>query len=138
MILRGNPGTGKNHLAIAIARVIADQGYTALLLTVGELIARVRATWSRDSPETEDDVVRRFADVDLLVLDEIGRQHGSESERLTLFQVIDGRYRLMRPTVVITNLPADQIPDYLGVAAYDRLREGGGRMIHFDWASYRR
>ncbi|MHB1185069.1 MAG: ATP-binding protein [Desulfobulbia bacterium] len=137
MVLRGNVGTGKNHLACAIARQISPQGYSSILLTVSEIIQRIRATWDRQSPETETEIIERFADVNLLILDEVGRQYGSEAERITLFQVIDARYRAMRPTMVISNLLPTEIIDYLGRAAYDRLRENDGILVNFDWESHR-
>ena len=137
MVLRGNVGTGKNHLACAIARQISPQGYSSVLLTVSEIIQRIRATWDRQSPETETEIIERFADVNLLILDEVGRQYGSEAEKITLFQVIDARYRAMRPTMVISNLLPTEIIDYLGRAAYDRLRENDGILVNFDWESHR-
>jgi len=139
MVLRGNVGTGKNHLACAIARQVSKQGYSSLLLTVGEAIQRIRATWDRDrqSPETHTEIIERFADVNLLILDEIGRQYGSEAERINLFEVIDARYRAMRPTIIISNLPPAEISTYLGGAAYDRLRENDGILVNFDWESHR-
>lgn len=137
LVLRGSIGTGKNHLACAIARQVNEQGYTCLLLTVAEIIQRVRATWDRQTEETQAEITSRFGDVDLLILDEVGRQYGSESEKIILFQVIDTRYRAMRPTIVLSNLSPGEISDYLGGAAYDRLRENGGKLVNFDWASYR-
>lgn len=144
MVLRGNVGTGKNHLACAIARQVSSkQGYSSLLLTVAEAIQRIRATWGdrdRQSPqstETHTEIIERFADVNLLILDEVGRQYGSDAERINLFEVIDARYRAMRPTMVISNLLPAEIIDYLGRAAYDRLRENGGILVNFDWESHR-
>lgn len=138
MVLRGNVGTGKNHLACAVARQVSEQeGFSSLLLTVAEIIQRIRATWDRQSTETEAEIIERFAGVDLLILDEVGRQYGTEAERITLFQVIDARYRAMRPTMVISNLLPGEITEYLGDAAYDRLRENGGRLVNFDWFSHR-
>lgn len=137
MVLRGNVGTGKNHLACAIARQISTQGYSSILLTVSEIIQRIRATWDRQSPETEKEIIERFADENLLILDEVGRQYGSEAERITLFQVIDARYRAMRPTIIISNLLPTEISGYLGGAAYDRLRENDGILVNFDWESHR-
>jgi DNA replication protein DnaC len=137
LVLRGNIGTGKNHLACAIARQVSEQGYSCLMLTVAEIIQRIRATWDRQTEETQAEITSRFGDVDLLILDEVGRQYGSESEKIILFQVIDARYRAMRPTIVLSNLAPEEIADYLGAAAYDRLRENGGKLVHFDWASYR-
>jgi len=138
MVLRGNVGTGKNHLACAIARQVSEKGgHSSLLLTVSEIIQRIRATWNRQSAETETEIIERFAGVGLLILDEVGRQYGSEAEEITLFQVIDARYRAMRPTMVISNLLPREIGEYLGDAAYDRLRENGGRLVNFDWLSFR-
>lgn len=137
LVLRGNIGTGKNHLACAIARQVSEQGYSCLMLTVAEIIQRIRATWDRQTEETQAEITSRFGDIDLLILDEVGRQYGSESEKIILFQVIDARYRAMRPTIVLSNLAPQEIADYLGAAAYDRLRENGGKLVHFDWASYR-
>jgi DNA replication protein DnaC len=138
MVLRGNVGTGKNHLACAIARQVSAQGYSSLLLTVSEAIQRIRVTWGdRQSPETHAEIIERFADVNLLILDEVGRQYGSEAERINIFEVIDARYRAMRPTMVLSNLLPAQIIECLGRAAYDRLRENDGILVNFDWESHR-
>lgn len=139
LILRGKPGTGKNHLAVAITKRVLAQGHTALHATAYEIICRIRETWGRRQPgdQTEQDVTRALGEVDLLVIDEVGRQYGTEGEQIHLFHVIDHRYRLMKPTIVISNKEPDEIRAYLGEAAYDRLREGGGQMVHFDWESHR-
>lgn len=138
LILRGNPGTGKNHLAAAITRAVMESGWTVLNVTAYELIGRIRETWrgGRDG-ETEASVVKRFASADLLIIDEVGRQFGTEGERIPLFNVIDQRYRLKLPTVILSNCTPQAIRECLGEAAYDRLREGGGQLVNFDWPSYR-
>lgn len=136
LILRGNPGTGKNHLATAITRRVMEAGWSVLNVTAYELIGRIRETW-RDRSESEADVTARFGTADLLIIDEVGRQHGTDSERIQLFNVIDQRYRAMRPTVVISNCTPSGIREFLGDATYDRLREGGGQLVNFDWVSYR-
>ncbi|WP_052765581.1 ATP-binding protein [Pandoraea apista] len=137
LILRGNPGTGKNHLAVAITKQVLAQGYTALHATAYEIVCRIRETWGRRGEQTEQDVTRTLGAVDLLVIDEVGRQYGTEGEQIHLFHVIDHRYRLMKPTIVISNKEPDEIRAYLGDAAYDRLREGGGVLVNFDWQSHR-
>lgn len=74
---------------------------------------------------------------DLLILDEVGVQHGSDTEKLILFEIINGRYEAARPTIVISNLDAAGLEQFLGERAFDRLREGGGRLVVFDWESHR-
>lgn len=139
LILRGHPGTGKNHLAVAITKQVLGQGFTALHATAYEIVCRIRETWGRRQPgdQTEQDVTRTLGEVDLLVIDEVGRQYGTEGEQIHLFHVIDHRYRLLKPTIVISNKAPEEIRAYLGDAAYDRLREGGGLLVSFDWQSHR-
>lgn len=139
LILRGNPGTGKNHLAVAITKAIVARGYSALHATAYEIVCRIRETWGKrlQNAETEQEVTKALGDVDLLVMDEVGRQYGTQGEQIHLFHVIDQRYRLMKPTIVISNRQPDEIRAYLGDAAYDRLREGGGVLVNFDWDSNR-
>jgi DNA replication protein DnaC len=140
LVLRGLPGTGKNHLATAIAREVLARGYSVLNATAHGLIRRIRDTWDRAPGEKDErEVLRELAQVDLLIIDEAGRHYGARDGRdnIELFQVIDARYRALMPTLVISNLEREALRASLGEAAFDRLREGGGRMLHFDWPSYR-
>jgi DNA replication protein DnaC len=139
LILRGNPGTGKNHLATAIARAVLAQGFTALNATAFDIIDRIRESWNPRSTESEAQVVRRFAEIDLLIIDEVGRHYQAKdgSDSLELFKVIDQRYRAVLPTIAISNLDKEGLQRALGAAAYDRLREGGARIANFDWESAR-
>ena len=47
------------------------------------------------------------------------------------------RYLQLKPTVIISNLGAQDIKQAIGEPAFDRLREGGGKVVSFDWGSYR-
>ena len=137
LILLGPPGTGKNHLAAAIARVLLAQGHTVLQTTVWEVIDRIRETWRREDGPSERAVIEAFAAVDLLILDEIGKQHGSESERLSLFAVLDSRYRDCRPTILLSNETRNGLESALGAASFDRLCHHG-ILLQCLWPSYRR
>jgi DNA replication protein DnaC len=145
LTMTGKPGTGKTHLACAIAQYAMGLGYSAMFLNVYDLIDTVRATWDRNSSKSETDVLRAFQQVDLLVLDEVGVQRGTDDERNIIFKVINGRYSNGRPMIILSNLPAysDDPKDatlttYLGERAFDRLREGSSRLVVFDWESYRK
>ena len=50
---------------------------------------------------------------------------------------MNGRYEQMRPTIVLSNLVRDELSAYLGARVLDRLTEGGGVVVAFDWDSYR-
>lgn len=139
LIFYGPPGTGKNHLAVAICHEIAKAGYSAALITVSDLVARIRETWASadGSSPSESQVIRKIGEIDLLVIDEIGKQSGSHNEKNLLFRVINARYEAIAPTIILSNCSCEEIGDWIGHAAYDRLREGDGQAIEFLWESQR-
>lgn len=142
LIMAGGTGSGKTHLATAIANRILSDGHSATFTSVREIVGRIRATWRKDADKTEDDVIASYGRVDLLIIDEVGVQFDTDAERLAMFDVINRRYQDVKPTIVISNLPMDaenapSIRGTLGDRVIDRLRENGGKMIAFGWPSYR-
>lgn len=138
LLLCGKTGTGKTHLACSILRCLAHKhGIIGVYDTTYRAIQRVRATYSGDD-ESEQGAIVSYTLPDLLVLDEIGVQYGTDSERLILFSILNGRYEEMRPSILISNLTVPEIREYLGDRILDRLAENGGAILTFDWSSYRR
>lgn len=133
----GKPGTGKTHLACAIANhVMATFGASALFTTVFDAISRVKATYG-DSGTSEREVMRSLVQPDLLILDEVGVQFGTEYEKVIITDIINRRYSDMRPTIILSNLDQAELEDYLGARVIDRMFEGGGGVLAFTWDSYR-
>ncbi|MNV94545.1 DNA replication protein DnaC [compost metagenome] len=91
----------------------------------------------RSAEYSDRDVLEELASFDLLVIDEIGAQSGSAYELGVLHEVIDRRYQLVLPTVVVSNLVTADLARYIGDRALDRLRQAGGQAIGFNWASAR-
>lgn len=139
LVLLGPVGTGKTHLACGILDGIARAGHSGLYCTVSGLIRRLRATWHRQysDSETESELIQKLSEVRLLVLDEVGVQYGTDSERTQLFEVLNNRYNTVLPTILISNLNIEGVSQYLGERALDRMREGGGRVVVFGGASWR-
>ena len=137
LIIVGTPGAGKTHLACAVGNALLQARRTVLFCTVSELMDEFGATWRRDAPHSERDVVQAFASADLLILDDVGVQNGSNQEQITLYRVIDARYRLNKPTLVSSNLGLDETSKALGARSFDRLREGGAMLVLCNWPSYR-
>lgn len=134
----GKPGTGKTHLAIGIAlHVMREHKRNALFLTVMRAIRGIKETWRKDSEMSEADAIEDLVFPDLLILDEVGIQFGSDAEKLLLFDVLNERYERRRPTLMLSNLTAPEVAAYLGERVMDRLREDGGQVVVFDWASHR-
>lgn len=143
----GNVGTGKSHLGCAAAQAVINiecvspnrsifhAFYSARYVTASGIIHRVRDTWGRNTSTTE--VINDFADVDLLVMDEIGASAGTDSERALLYEIIDLRWQGMRPTIAISNCGREGLTYVLSERGVDRLNDHGGLLCVFDWESYR-
>lgn len=138
LIFCGGVGTGKTHLAVGIAHELLAKDKAVIFSSVMGAVRAVKETYSRDSQKSEGEVIKGFIWPDLLVLDEVGVQFGSDTEKLILFEIINGRYEAMKPTILISNLAKDALASFIGERAFDRLREGGGKLVAFDWPSYRK
>lgn len=137
LIFCGGVGSGKTHLAVGIAKELMGRYRSALFMSVMGAVRSVKETWS-NRETTESEALQNLIEPDLLILDEVGVQFGSDTEKLILFEIINGRYENRRATIIISNLAIDALTSYLGERVVDRLREGGGKLVVFDWPSYRR
>ena len=137
LVLTGQPGTGKTHLACAIAnQIIPENAASVLFCSVSSMMRAVRATYGKTSNKTEAQAIADLRTPDLLIVDEIGAQSGSDHEMQTLFDVINSRYQELRPMILISNLNTTDLEKFLGQRAMDRFRECG-TVLAFDWESHR-
>lgn len=136
LVMCGPPGTGKTHLACAIGNALLEAGRSAVFMSVLAAIDRVKETF-RAGGQTKKQAMAAFFDVDLLILDEVGVQYGSEAEKVILYEIINGRYERVLPTILISNLAEAELDAYTGARVMDRMREGGGVVLAFDWESRR-
>ena len=133
----GKPGTGKTHLAVGIGLAIMGDGYSALFTTAMRALRRIKDTWQRNSDYSERQAVESLVFPDLLILDEVGIQFGSDTEKLLLFDVLNERYERRKPTILLSNLTVNEVSDYLGERIFDRLREDDGQVVVFGWQGHR-
>ena len=138
MIFFGTVGTGKTHLACSILNQVARQsGAEARYLSFAKAIRSLKQTYTKASTLTEQQALDALAAPDLLVLDEVGVQFGSEAEKIIGFEIVNTRYEAMKPTIIISNLTFDELRGCLGDRVIDRLRENGGKLVEFTGESQR-
>lgn len=107
LLLEGGYGSGKTHLAAAIANFATSVGLPAIFITVPDLLDELRFSYS-----SEDGFEERFEQIrqaPLLILDDFGTQNATEWAQEKLFQILNHRYINRLPLVVTTNLALDQI-----------------------------
>lgn len=139
LLLLGKPGTGKTHLANAIAGhvVCHSRSVTAAYRTVSSILQFIKGSFDRESGYSESQAFEALCEPSLLIVDEVGATKPTEFELTTLFSVIDGRYQNLLPTIIVSNLMPNELPAALGERCVDRLRENGGIALVFDWPSKR-
>ncbi len=109
IVLMGGFGSGKTHLAAAIANYRAGLGDPPLFVMVPDLLDHLRATFSPASSVAFD---RRFDEIrtaSLLVLDDLGTQSMTPWVREKLYQLFNYRYNAELPTVITTSDTMDDM-----------------------------
>jgi DNA replication protein DnaC len=137
IFLTGNTGCGKTHLAISILRdATVTSPLAGYFITVPEMLMKIRSSFSNQSGETEEEIVKRFADYEVLVLDDLGSEKSTEYSITTLFLILDRRDRYNKRTIVTSNLSLLQIEDSLGARIASRL--AGMNTIQINMPDYRK
>jgi len=109
LVMMGTYGSGKTHLAAAIANYRTGLGDPPLFVMVPDLLDHLRATFGPHSTITFD---RRFDEVrttPLLVLDDLGTQSMTPWVREKLYQLFNYRYNAELPTVITTSDSLDEM-----------------------------
>ena len=102
LVLVGESGAGKTHLAVAVANERLRLGEEVFFTTVPDLLDHLRYTFSPDSRITYDEAFDRVKQTPLLVLDDLSSQTTTAWAREKLYQIITHRHNARLPTVITT------------------------------------
>jgi DNA replication protein DnaC len=109
LVFMGGFGTGKTHLAAAIANELAELGELPVFVMVPDLLDHLRATFSPSSNITFDRLFNEIRTAPLLVLDDLGTQSMTPWVREKLYQLFNYRYNAELPTVITTSDSLDEM-----------------------------
>jgi DNA replication protein DnaC len=137
MFFLGNVGTGKTHIACAMAIELIKSGYTVKYTTIDDYFVTVRDTYKASSNSSELLVRDEYAAYDFLIIDELGIQSCSESEDRLMLSLLDKRYRDLKTTLFISNKDKSELDVILGARLISRIRQGGALMKYFTWEDFR-
>jgi DNA replication protein DnaC len=119
LVLTGEYGSGKTHLAAAIANHWTASGETALFVVVPDLLDHLRATFSPHSPVRFDKRFEEVRKAPLLVLDDLGTESASPWAQEKLYQLFNHRYAARLPTVITMAQPIDDVDPRLRTRMLD-------------------
>lgn len=131
LILLGNPGTGKTHLACALGAQACSKGHKVSFRRLSSLVAELESAFEAGDLKK---VMRRYGQLDLLILDEWGYLPTNVTGTRLLFDLIADSYE-RRSVLLTTNLPMPEwnrifCDERLVLAMIDRLAHHGYLVKH--------
>ena len=125
VILAGNSGTGKSHIAKALLLIGCQKNFRCRYVTASAMLRELLASLADNTLEQK---LKRFLSPEILLIDEVGfdRLEQHDARNACLFhKVIDGRY-CKGSTIITTNIDFKELGDYLGdpvitAATVDRM-----------------
>lgn len=133
LLLIGDTGLGKSHIASAICYEAILQGFSTVRITAFDLVSKIHKAFN---PASRIDY---YSKIRVLCIDELGYTYHKKEDTDTLFQIISKRNEIL-PTIVTTNLAPKQWGSIFSATAasaiLDRL-SFNGRFITFSGRSYR-
>ncbi len=155
LLFVGPVGIGKTHLACAVLQSLIAKGYTGLFYSYADLLTEIRNTYNDTGSakyfmdedgnrwETESQILNHVTNVDVLLLDELGKVKASEWALDKVREIIGGRYNKKRTTIATTNYPLDSkreaevtLQAKIGDDMVSRLREMC-RIVEMEGPDYR-
>lgn len=137
IILSGNPGTGKTHVAIGLGIKACLKNYSVLFTTVPRLITEIRES---QSERRLRQLELKFERYDLVICDEFGYVSFNKEAAELLFNHLSIRTG-KKATIITTNLAFDRWNEIFGdpiltAAMVDRLTHKA-YLINMNGESYR-
>jgi DNA replication protein DnaC len=105
LLLTGEPGTGKTHLAIAAMRQIIAKGHECLFCDYQTLLNSIRSGYDSSSNSSDKEAYRTALDAEVLVLDDLGAQRVTDWVEDTVTSIITYRCNNRKALIATTNLP---------------------------------
>jgi DNA replication protein DnaC len=144
LLLEGQPGVGKTHLAVAVLKqIIRTSGARGLFYDTRDLLRVIRSTYEPSIHTTELEILRPVMVADVLVLDDLGAEKTSDWVEETMNLIVNTRYNERRLTLFTTNYfdtPDDTDPNSLLFRIGYRMRSRLSEMcepVQIDGADYR-
>ena len=119
LVLAGAHGSGKTHLAAAIANRCIEGGRPVFFVSVPDLLDHLRASFSPTSEFTYSDLFEQVNEAQLLVLDGLGSQSSTPWAQEKLQQIFNHRAIAELPTVITTATDIGELDPYLASRIMD-------------------
>ncbi len=115
LLFMGPVGVGKTHLAAAIANELINSLYTVMFGNITDIITMIKSSYGSQSELDETQILKTITeDIDLLIIDDLGKEYATENTGVLLYQIINRVYENEKPIIVTTNLTSDALAGKYG------------------------
>jgi DNA replication protein DnaC len=109
LLLLGEPGTGKTHLAIGVMKQLLAKGHECVFFDYQNLLDRIRSGYDPASGGSDREAYRAALDAPVLLLDDLGAHRVTEWVEDTVTSIITYRCNHRKPLIATTNLPDQDV-----------------------------
>ena len=111
LLLIGEPGTGKTHLAVAALRILMSRGHEGVFFDYQNLLEKIRSGYNAASGAADRSAYRAALEAEVLLLDDLGTHRVTEWVEDTVTAIITDRCNNRKPLIATTNLPDPEVGD---------------------------
>lgn len=101
LIITGNSGVGKTHLAASISNELIEKDKLVLIGRLTSLLDMIKETFKDDS-KSENELIELFSNVDMVVIDDLGTEKISSWALDKLYTIIENRNENKLPIIITT------------------------------------
>jgi DNA replication protein DnaC len=112
LLLVGDTGTGKTHLAVSVLKAMLDRGHEGIFFDYQNLLDRIRSGYDSTSGASDKEVYRSALDAEILLLDDLGSHRVTDWVEDTVTSIITYRCNNRKPLIATTNVPDESTVDY--------------------------